>query len=144
MLPLVYQKNNVLLTSKIFIPSLSLAFEYQGEQHYNTISMYKQNLNVRKRNDKQKAEIAKKNGITLIEIPFWWDKTESSLLATIHLHRPDLMHEAMLSVAHAVPSDMPPALKVYPIVCPCCFIRVNTYYPDVYSSGMMCTQLAGG
>lgn len=29
-------------------------------------------------------------GITLIEVPYWWDKSISSLVATIYHYRPDL------------------------------------------------------
>jgi hypothetical protein len=30
-------------------------------------------------------------GMTLIEIPYWWDHETSSLRATLHHYRPDLM-----------------------------------------------------
>ncbi len=30
-------------------------------------------------------------GITLIEVPFWWDQTYESIAATIHTIRPDLL-----------------------------------------------------
>jgi hypothetical protein len=33
--------------------------------------------------DKEKRQVCKDNGITLIEIPYWWDKTLPSLAATI-------------------------------------------------------------
>jgi ATP-dependent DNA ligase len=32
-------------------------------------------------------------GITLIEVPYWWDDTFESLCATIYNHRPDLFLE---------------------------------------------------
>ena len=40
---------------------------------------------------KKKRSICKENGITLIEIPYWWDFKKSSLIATIHQQRPDLI-----------------------------------------------------
>jgi hypothetical protein len=40
--------------------------------------------------DKMKKEYAKNAGITLIEIPFWWDKSIDSLAATIRSTRMDL------------------------------------------------------
>jgi hypothetical protein len=32
-------------------------------------------------------------GVTLIAVPFWWDKSLPSLAATIRLYRPDLLEE---------------------------------------------------
>lgn len=32
-------------------------------------------------------------GITLIEIPYWWDRTRQSLGATVHKFRPDLLSQ---------------------------------------------------
>jgi hypothetical protein len=37
-----------------------------------------------------KREFAAKLGITLIPIPFWWDKSSASLAATLLAYRPDL------------------------------------------------------
>jgi hypothetical protein len=74
-----------------FIPELSLAFEYQGETHFRSSTLYGSHVAVNK-NDKQKKELCSDAGITLIDIPFWWDQTESSLLATLSLYRPDLSH----------------------------------------------------
>jgi hypothetical protein len=34
--------------------------------------------------------ISQELGITLIPIPYWWDKTLPSLAATIHYYRPDI------------------------------------------------------
>ena len=32
-------------------------------------------------------------GITLIEVPYWWDRKSSSLEATIYVQRPELFTE---------------------------------------------------
>ena len=45
----------------------------------------------KKKEIKKKEKLCKENGITLIEIPYWWDFKKSSLIATIHSHRPDLI-----------------------------------------------------
>ena len=29
-------------------------------------------------------------GITLVEIPYWWDRRYESLISTVYNHRPDL------------------------------------------------------
>ncbi len=43
--------------------------------------------------DSHKKESCKKLGITFIEVPFWWDKKQKSLEATIYEQRPDLINE---------------------------------------------------
>jgi len=73
----------------VFVPSLMLAFEYQGEQHYHFHYLYGSPM-MQKERDEDKRSICTKNGITLIEIPYWWDQTKNSLLATIFEARPDL------------------------------------------------------
>jgi hypothetical protein len=92
-----------LLLSKIFIPSLSLAFEYQGEIHYRT-SILHGSAAQRQKIDQAKANYAKDIGVTLIPIPFWWDKSSESLAATIHHYRPDL---GSTNTTHPIPHEMP-------------------------------------
>jgi len=48
--------------------------------------------------------LCKQNGITLVEIPFWWDTTKSSLQATIAQVRPELFPNATIS-GNAIPSE---------------------------------------
>jgi hypothetical protein len=76
----------------IFFPHLSLAFEYQGEHHY--ISNYFGSSSVRQRRDQAKVKFASQLGITLISIPFWWDRTSDSLASTIEYYRPDIHLQA--------------------------------------------------
>jgi hypothetical protein len=74
----------------IYVPEYFLAFEYQGEQHYRDVyhlgSQY-----VYAQRDMEKREACKLEGITLIDVPFWWDGQKSSLEATIHMARPDVV-----------------------------------------------------
>lgn len=72
----------------VFIPNLSLAFEYQvitsnnkrickGEQHHRQVSKGKDLMpftEARERTDIFKQDACKKLGIDLIAIPFWWDQ----------------------------------------------------------------------
>lgn len=85
----------------VFIPHLDLAFEYQGNlqdqntltsgmQHYQSSFLFSSE---QKERDVVKKEILKKAGITLIEIPYWWDMKEESLVAYIRQQRPDLLTE---------------------------------------------------
>jgi hypothetical protein len=74
----------------IFLPSENLAFEYQGEHHYYDIYAVGRNRWLQSQKDEEKREACQREGITLIEIPFWWDGDRSSLMATIYKHRKDL------------------------------------------------------
>lgn len=74
----------------IFLPRENLAFEYQGEHHYYDVYAMGSGWNQQER-DKEKRMRCKEKGITLIEIPYWWDKQKSSLISTIHQSRPDLL-----------------------------------------------------
>ena len=57
----------------VFVPSLNLAFEYQGEQHFDENPLFGPSDAV-KRRDQQKMEACRQNNITLVEIPFWWNR----------------------------------------------------------------------
>jgi len=76
----------------IFIPSLSLAIEYHGIQHYQSTSFYgsheKQQII-----DESKRILCRSIGISLIEIGYWWDYEQNTLLNTIYKHRPDIFQE---------------------------------------------------
>jgi hypothetical protein len=74
-----------------FIPSLALALEYQGEQHYGHSTFPRENLASLQQRDQAKRSACHALGITLIEVPYWWDGTRAQLAATIHYKRPDLV-----------------------------------------------------
>jgi hypothetical protein len=83
---------------------LSLAIEFQGEVHYQTTSIFG-SAAARQRKDQLKRKFAEKMGITVVSIPFWWDKTVDSLMATIHAHRFDI--ESPNLKAEPIPEEMP-------------------------------------
>lgn len=68
------------------MPAKSLALEYQGEQHFRDHYIYGSVIEQQKR-DKEKREACSqvefqinpskniKENISLIEIPYWWDRT---------------------------------------------------------------------
>jgi hypothetical protein len=76
----------------IFLPKEQLAFEYQGAHHYHDIYALGSGWSQQIR-DKEKREKCKEKGITLIEIPYWWDNKLSSLISTIHRERSDLVSD---------------------------------------------------
>src|SRR5690348_14990287 len=73
----------------IYLQSKQLAFEYQGEQHYFDVYALGSKWYQTQR-DQEKKTMCNENGITLIEVPYWWDFDKLSLISTIHDHRPDL------------------------------------------------------
>lgn len=74
----------------VFVPELKLAFEYQGEQHYQTIHSWGSHEDILFR-DEQKRQGCARHGINLIEVPFWWDFQMSSLVGSIKMARPELL-----------------------------------------------------
>lgn len=65
----------------IFVPSLGLCIEYQGEQHFLPFEYLGGEVGLRdiKRRDREKRKELKAAGYTLLEIDYSWDKNESSL-----------------------------------------------------------------
>ena len=63
-------------------------------------------LEERKQRDDKKKLICRSNGITFIEIPYWWDRSYGSLYATIYNQRPDLLEKipSLLPISTKIPS----------------------------------------
>jgi hypothetical protein len=66
-----------------FFPELMLAFEYQGEQHYTPVEPWggEEALKRTIKRDTEKRALCSSHGIRLVEVPFTWDRAESSLLS---------------------------------------------------------------
>jgi hypothetical protein len=91
----------------IYLPNLNLAFEYQGEQHYADVFRFAPHKYYAQR-DEQKRKLCKMEGITLIEIPFWWDFQAQSLAATISSHCSDFN---LKITGNVIPSEPPRKLE---------------------------------
>jgi len=72
----------------IFIPSLSISFEYQGEQHYESVRAFTQPHIISIR-DEGKERTCTLNGISLICVPFFWN--EEMLSRFIFQKRKDIV-----------------------------------------------------
>jgi len=88
-------------------PSLSLAFEYQGEHHY-LHSIFGELPKIQNRDDRKK-HLSNFIGISLIQVPFWWNRQISSLAETIKYHRPDIILPA--SIGFPIPFNIPKQKK---------------------------------
>lgn len=92
---LLWNSTSKMIELDIFLPDEKLAFEYQGEHHYNDIHTMG-NKWVQQQRDEEKRRKCTGHNITLIEVPYWWNNERSSLIATIHKHRPDLIPSTMV------------------------------------------------
>ena len=73
---------NSLLEFDIFIPNLNIAFEYQGQHHYDDIPSVNR-LEVYQSRDHLKEILSSQNNILLIIVPYWWDRSIYSLISTL-------------------------------------------------------------
>jgi hypothetical protein len=98
---LVRDNTGLTMQLDVYLPRERLAFEYQGEQHYYNIYPSGK-LETQKEKDLEKRKSCQINGITLIEIPYWWDYQKSSLITTMYAYRPDLL---LPSSGDPIPSE---------------------------------------
>ena len=78
----------------IFLPQLKVGIEYNGEHHYHEIPFFGP-LEVIQRRDREKQELCQEIGVSLVTIPYWWDKQKESLMATLWRECPQVLHQAV-------------------------------------------------
>jgi hypothetical protein len=83
-------KNGKIMELDIFLPKENLALEFQGEQHYHDIYGVGTCID-RSQRDREKILACRNIGISLVEVPYWWDFQKPSLIATIQSIRKDLL-----------------------------------------------------
>lgn len=88
-----YADSNLPIQFDIFIPSLSIAFEYQGAQHYIPHYLFTDKIGSLLSRDEEKRKACALAGITLYEVPYWWNLSKDALVGTILKQRPDLIHQ---------------------------------------------------
>jgi len=64
----------------VFVPARQIAFEYQGEHHFqDSPGIGSGFIELHQQRDNEKAELCKQQGIQLVTVPYWWDKSLESL-----------------------------------------------------------------
>eukprot|EP01114_Cavostelium_apophysatum_P001389 TRINITY_DN11199_c0_g1_i1.p1 TRINITY_DN11199_c0_g1~~TRINITY_DN11199_c0_g1_i1.p1 ORF type:complete len:588 (-),score=156.40 TRINITY_DN11199_c0_g1_i1:19-1782(-) len=106
-LGMLYTATNKPMELDVYVPSLKIAFEYQGAQHFDQSASYFGAAEQLLKRDEEKRVACKKQNITLIEVPYWWDQTFQSLAATVRELRPDLVTENKLRGAKPIPKEKP-------------------------------------
>ncbi len=68
--------------------------------------------------DQFKKVVCEKDGITLIIIPYWWNKTLESVAMTLHHARPDIVLPPTMLRGDVISDQMPTKVhnkgKIYP------------------------------
>ena len=103
--PLLHYENGLPMELDIFLPKEQLAFEYQGEQHFCDVYHLGTPWHQQRERDKEKKIACLEKEITLIEVPYWWNKETSSLASTIHKQREDLIFSSM-NESQPIPSTI--------------------------------------
>lgn len=85
----------------VFVPSLSLAFEYQGYHHYHQHGMFHAPEFYQEQDETKRKQCIAHN-ITLIAVPYWWNHDPLALAATIRARRADVL------LAVEIPPDVAP------------------------------------
>lgn len=75
-------------TVTFFIPTLNLAFDYQPLSKYD--SNEETLFDLTSTESARKAEAAERLGVSLVSVPFWWDRSLDSLTASILEQKPSL------------------------------------------------------
>ena len=62
-----------MLPFDFYLPEYNACIEYQGQQHYTPIEVFKgeSGFELRQKHDEMKRNFCIKNNIKLIEIPYW-------------------------------------------------------------------------
>jgi len=85
-----FQETQNCMELDIYFPEHALAFEYQGEHHYQSIYRFG-NLQAIQSRDAEKKKTCLAKGITLIEIPYWTKLTAEVITPIVKQVRPDVL-----------------------------------------------------
>tara|TARA_Y100001968_G_scaffold239180_1_gene222604 strand:- start:353 stop:1147 length:795 start_codon:yes stop_codon:yes gene_type:complete len=76
-----FSETNARMELDIWIPEFSIAFEYQGFQHYESVPFWggDEAFEKRRMRDLEKQEACSKNGICLLQVDNSWDRGANSI-----------------------------------------------------------------
>jgi hypothetical protein len=116
-------KSNRPIELDIYVPSLQLAFEYQGPQHFRQI--HRGDFKRQTERDDEKMQLCNQFGITLICIPYRWSGLTEDLVATIRHHRPEIqlrpcakLGNIILPTANNITKRKSCASELFPFMLP--------------------------
>jgi len=95
-------KSGCVMIFDIYVPVFKLVLEYQGFQHYYDHFIHGKTIDYAKR-DEEKRQVCHALGITLIEVPYWWQRDKESIIAIIHNSRPDLIPHSVMTTPFVYP-----------------------------------------
>jgi len=79
-----------LMTFDVYVPAMNMIFEYHGIQHFHDHFLFGA-VKSNKERDKQRRAACIYHNITYLEVPYWWQRDKESVVAIIHLVRPDIV-----------------------------------------------------
>eukprot|EP00026_Physarum_polycephalum_P016188 Phypoly_transcript_17046.p1 GENE.Phypoly_transcript_17046~~Phypoly_transcript_17046.p1 ORF type:complete len:175 (+),score=13.61 Phypoly_transcript_17046:15-539(+) len=74
----------------IWLPKYELCFEFQDSYHYVATWYSHKRLNEVRHKDDYKKNAVHTMGMSLVDVPCWWDGTLEKLVASIQFCRPDI------------------------------------------------------
>ena len=74
--PLLKFKSGSFVQFDVFVPSIEIAFEYQGEQHFDDIPSNFASIEACLFRDSEKKSLCDLFGIRLITVPYWWNSRD--------------------------------------------------------------------
>jgi len=86
---MLFSGSDMPMSFDIYVPVLHLALEYQGMQHYHHHNIFGTTM-FRQQRDEEKRKACKNAGITLLEVPYWWQHDKESIVAAIFKLRPEV------------------------------------------------------
>lgn len=86
-----YESSGAKFEIDIYVPSIKVGFEYQGQQHYRPVDYFggEKQFIKQKQRDEEKRKICKELGIVLYTVPYRWDhkKIESTIARVLNKHK---------------------------------------------------------
>jgi len=92
-----YLCSGSLMIYDICVPALNIIFEYHGHHHYHDHYLFG-DVNSCKERDKKRRLACANQSINYLEVPYWWQRDQESLIAMVHQVRPDVVPYAPIGI----------------------------------------------